>query len=480
MYRVADPTDADRPWEAVLPVLQSRGRASTNVVFAPRSLGFFPSVAERGAASLRQEADAAKAAPGSEVADDLLRDPIMPLIEQPAGGFVDFCAVFKAADMEDREDGHREPLELIRSHKSESGFKGVHKSGADKWQVQVYYNGQLWHVGHNPSPEISARTMAVCQRLIDNLRRRGIVDKDAVVSKGGRRKTRDPAMELGRAPELRDLEQFDEELDLSTGEALKVHTNKSAMSGCQGVFFHQSLGMFGVVAPGKFFLGYFPEVKPAAVCFSKHVAAVASTLGRKYATRPWPRLKLDQRRYHPLTLTSCGLTPGDEPAAADGGGSSSAAAADGGGSSSAAADGGGSSSAAAADGGGGGGGGGAPLARRTTRRGCKAWWTSRRRSTSSSARSRHSPSRRRRPSARGGGRGGGEARGGGGGRGRGGGAARQGRGGGGGGRRRRSDAVGGRGGRRRVLLHAGGGAQRGRGGSARARARAGGGGGGGP
>ena len=41
--------------------------------------------------------------------------------------------------------------------------------------------------------------------------------------------------------------------------------------------------------------------------FSRHVATITRNLGRKAITRPWPRLPIDRRRYHTLTLTSCGL-----------------------------------------------------------------------------------------------------------------------------------------------------------------------------
>ena len=104
------------------------------------------------------------------------------------------------------------------------------------------------------------------------------------------------------APEALEITEF-------AGEdaSLKIHTNKLADSNCQGVYFHHHLGCFSVIAPGGSWLGYYAEAKDAALAFSRHVATITRNLGRKAITRPWPRLPIDRRRYHTLTLTSCGL-----------------------------------------------------------------------------------------------------------------------------------------------------------------------------
>ena len=44
----------------------------------------------------------------------------------------------KQADQEDLEDGRREVLETHISERSESGLKGVHKTGTGRWQTQVH------------------------------------------------------------------------------------------------------------------------------------------------------------------------------------------------------------------------------------------------------------------------------------------------------------------------------------------------------
>ena len=78
-------------------------------------------------------------------------------------------------DREDREDGRREPIELVVSDKSASGYQGVHRTGVDKWQTQVYHNGTLYHVGHNDQPQGAARTHCVCKRFVDRMRHRGVL-----------------------------------------------------------------------------------------------------------------------------------------------------------------------------------------------------------------------------------------------------------------------------------------------------------------
>jgi hypothetical protein len=49
------------------------------------------------------------------------------------------------------------------------------------------------------------------------------------------------------------------------------------------VYYCPALAAFGVVAPGKTYLGYFGTAKEAAICFSRHVAVVTEVLGRRYA-----------------------------------------------------------------------------------------------------------------------------------------------------------------------------------------------------
>ena len=47
---------------------------------------------------------------------------------------MDMNLIFKEADKEDREDCGREPIPPVLSERSESGYKGVHRTGISKWQ----------------------------------------------------------------------------------------------------------------------------------------------------------------------------------------------------------------------------------------------------------------------------------------------------------------------------------------------------------
>jgi hypothetical protein len=84
-----------------------------------------------------------------------------------------------------------------------------------------------------------------------------------------------------------------------------VHANPKAETGCQGIFYHPAIAHYGVVAPGQADLGYYKEVKQAALVFSRYVAGVAAELGKKYSSRPWPRAEKDDRRFHRISLGSC-------------------------------------------------------------------------------------------------------------------------------------------------------------------------------
>ena len=307
VYAVTKPSSPFKAWEARLPVLETKGRTVGTDVHSQRSIGFFASALD-AAQAFKAAADAAKEGLAPDLAERFLKhDPLTPLLNpkaMPDGAHppVDMNAVFREVDKEDKEDGRYERLELITSARSDSGFKGVHRSGPDKWQTQVYFNGSLYHVGQAPDAETCARTMAVCQRLIENLRRRGLLAaslSQQPKTKKGRRG------EVGDEPEAVQLTEFE-----GDDAALKVHVNKLADSQCQGVFFHHHLAQFCVVAPGGAWLGYYPEAKDAALAFSRHVSSVTRMLGRKAQTRPWPRLELDRRRYLPVKLSSCGLKPG--------------------------------------------------------------------------------------------------------------------------------------------------------------------------
>ena len=102
---------------------ETRGRAAGSDKFTQRSLGFFATASEAGTAF----AAAAAAAKASGEAGDRMLEcaPLAELLSKAnaEGGLRDMNAIFKEVDKEDREDGHREDLELIVSHRSDSGYK---------------------------------------------------------------------------------------------------------------------------------------------------------------------------------------------------------------------------------------------------------------------------------------------------------------------------------------------------------------------
>ena len=121
---------------------------------------------------------------------------------QGAEGGADMNAVFRMVEFEDRIDGRRESLSLLRSDRSESGveppsshpppptkvetalppppsfpagFKGVHRAGASQWQTQIYFQGRLHHVGQSDEAASCARTFAACTRAISLLKHRSLL-----------------------------------------------------------------------------------------------------------------------------------------------------------------------------------------------------------------------------------------------------------------------------------------------------------------
>ena len=310
-------------WSAVLPEKVSRGRSGSADVFKQVPLGFFATALE-AASAFAAAADAAKQQ--GDFDDKMLRrDPITPLLEAalvPAGpsetaaAAVDMNLVFKEADREDREDGRREAVDLIRSERSESGYKGVHRTSGQRWQTQVYYDGSLYHVGHHDDPESCARTMAVCTRLIKGLRRRGLLSASTQAKAQGKKKSKELAGLDGGAAVASQAWLLNKSFD-GDDAALQVHANPKAETGLQGIFHHPQIAHYGVVAPGKAFLGYHKDAKQGALVFSRYVATIAKSLGKKYATRPWPRAERDgadgdkvahdDRRVHSISLTSCAL-----------------------------------------------------------------------------------------------------------------------------------------------------------------------------
>eukprot|EP00966_Prymnesium_polylepis_P193602 4487500-Prymnesium_polylepis.1 len=232
------------------------------------------------------------------MAPDGSADPMAVTLEAAAaGGGMDINKLFKIADRQDMEDGHREVLELHKSERSESGYKGVHKCGG-KWQTQVYHEGQLYHVGAHDGPEACARTHAVCMRLVEKLRTRGMLTEGAAYKNARRMKRKDDAPVEGL--EAGEALQFD-----GDDAARQPHPNTKADTGCQGVYHNPHVGAYAAVAPGNAMLGYYRTPKEAAVAFSRHVAEIARSLGKRYGSRPWPRSNVDRRRFVPIKLTSC-------------------------------------------------------------------------------------------------------------------------------------------------------------------------------
>jgi len=188
-----------------------------------RSLGHFPTpreAAEAFAAAARSQA----AQPGRNGVV-LRQDALEPILEEARqGGGLDILRVLRVSVREDLEDGHRERLATFVSQRSESGFKGVHKSGGGRWQTQacrdpaemqprpsrgaaemspladsdtasrerrlpttelpplttrrpprakVYFEGNLYHAGHAETPEACARIFSVCMKLVDKMKEDG-------------------------------------------------------------------------------------------------------------------------------------------------------------------------------------------------------------------------------------------------------------------------------------------------------------------
>ena len=131
-------------------------------------------------------------------------------------------------------------IELFRSERSESGFKGVHKCAPGKWQTQVYHEGHLYHVGAHDTTAQCARTFAVCTQLIRNLRQRKLLVEGAAVKTG--RKKRESTEALPPPGAAVESLAFDGE-----DAALQLHTNTKADSGCQGVYHNPHINHYGVV-----------------------------------------------------------------------------------------------------------------------------------------------------------------------------------------------------------------------------------------
>ena len=55
----------------------------------------------------------------------------------------------------------------------------MHKTGTGRWQTQVYFSGNLYHVGAHDNPTSCARTYAVCMALVARLKERGLLRETA-------------------------------------------------------------------------------------------------------------------------------------------------------------------------------------------------------------------------------------------------------------------------------------------------------------
>jgi hypothetical protein len=238
-------------------------------------------------------------------------DPLQGILEDARRGEgLDILKMLRTAVREDLEDGHRENLETHASHRSESGFKGVHKSGTGRWQTQVYYEGNLYHAGHSETPEACARIYSVCMKLVDKMKEEGSLMQGSAVKRGRRGAPKEPTPGLprSRGEATADDLQFDGE----DAEELQVHLNPRADSKCQGIYFNPHINMWGTIAPGSAMLGYFSKPKEAALAFSRYIAVEANYLGRGYQRRPWPRRGLDRRHFYQIELTSCPVEGGGE------------------------------------------------------------------------------------------------------------------------------------------------------------------------
>ena len=142
--------------------------------------------------------------------------------------------------------------------------------------AQVYFEGNLYHVGHHDTPELAARSFSVCNRMLEKLR------LDGTLALGSAFKTRRKSMpERSIAHGGVELEHVELE---GADASLQLHPNKRADSGCQGVYLNPHINMWSAVAPGQAMLGYYKQPKEAAIAFSRHVTHVAAKLGRLAST----------------------------------------------------------------------------------------------------------------------------------------------------------------------------------------------------
>ena len=98
-------------------------------------------------------------------------------------------------------------------------------------------------MGAQDSPEQCARTHAVCMRLVERLRARGVLTDGSAFKNARKRKEPHADSLVGlSAASL----QFD-----GDDAALQLHANSRADSGCQGVYHNPHINMYGVVSPGQ-------------------------------------------------------------------------------------------------------------------------------------------------------------------------------------------------------------------------------------
>ena len=237
VYRNEHTRNPSKPWEAFLPMQRTAPAGSINnpnaarpeVVYTQRSLGFFADPIQ-AARALRAEADALEGQPSGEGGErpvKLLPNPTGAYIAEcrERGGEINVVQILKQADQEDLEDGRREKLESHISERSESGLKGVHKTGTGRWQVQVYFGGGLYHVGAHDTTPPCARTYSACMALVSGLKARGLIAADDATPKGGR----------GRRDSIEHAQQQQEldQLELEGDDAkLQIFRNGMAETGC--------------------------------------------------------------------------------------------------------------------------------------------------------------------------------------------------------------------------------------------------------
>jgi len=290
-------TAEGKEWEAMLPSWD--GNRST---YDQRSLGVFATVIE-AAEAFAAAARVQPLQPGRNGVR-LKPDPVHAILEEARqGDGLDILKMLRTAVREDLEDGHREKLETHTSHRSESGFKGVHKSGAGRWQTQVYYEGNLYHAGHSETPAACARIFSVCMKLVDRMKEEGSLVQGSAVKRGRRGAPKEPAPGLPQPRGEATVDQIN--FAGEDAEELQVHLNPRADSKCQGIYFNPHINMWGTIAPGSAILGYFAKAKDAALAFSRYIAVEANYLGRAYQRKPWPRRGLDRRHFYQIELTSC-------------------------------------------------------------------------------------------------------------------------------------------------------------------------------